>query len=198
MFFDVDSSKIHNLAELVYYSYANLQMLNVAMSQGKEKYDRLCYMVRSKAFRSYKEGLWQMHDLFENNIAKMKNGNRCWYCGEEIPKTQLTIDHVIPRKKGGGNEMDNVILVCKHCNFSKQDTDLFEWFFCCRKQFPPVHILQHYLKQIYQFAKDNDLLMVQLKKLEFMSLPFNFKFIPTKYPQPKYFLDLEKKQGYRV
>ena len=54
--------------ELLYWSYANLQMLFVAKKEGKLKYDRMCYMIRSKAFKAYKEGRWNIHDLFEFNI----------------------------------------------------------------------------------------------------------------------------------
>ena len=178
-----------NFGEMLFWSYANLQMMHAAIGMGKEKYDRQCYMIRAKAFKAYKEGRWNIHDLFENNIAKMKAGSYCWYCGKEFKnKAELTIDHVFPRSKGGANDMDNIIMVCKHCNSSKNDMDLLEWYFEHRHEFPPIHVLVHYLKQIYLYAKDNNLLGKHREEMEQMNLPFNFRYIPLDYPQPEYFM----------
>ena len=47
-------SKFRNFGELLYWSYANLQMLFVARKEGKLKYDRMCYMIRAKAFKANK------------------------------------------------------------------------------------------------------------------------------------------------
>lgn len=177
-----------NFGEMLFYSYANLQMLCAAISMGKAKFDRQCYMIRAKAFKAYKDGRWNIHDLFQNNIYKMKSNSSCWYCGKIFDdKSELTIDHVFPRSKGGTNDIDNIIMVCKHCNSSKRDTDLLEWYFEKRCEFPPIPILVHYLKQIYLYAKDNDLLTKHREEIEQMQLPFNFRYIPLDYPQPEYF-----------
>lgn len=103
-------------------------MLHYAVTAGKAKYDRMCYMIRSKAFKAYKEGRWNIHDLLEFNVEKIRQNNYCWYCGKELEPSKLTKDHVFPRSKGGDNDMDNIIMVCKTCNSSKGDMDLFEWY----------------------------------------------------------------------
>ena len=76
--------RFNGFGEMLFWSYANLQMLVAARNMGKAKYDRACYAVRAKAFKAYKEGRWNIHDLFENNIAKMKSDSFCWYCGNEF------------------------------------------------------------------------------------------------------------------
>ena len=81
----------------------------------------------------------------------------------------------------------NIIMVFKHCNSSKRDTDLLEWYFEQRREFPPVPILVHYLKQIYLYAKENDLLDKHREEMEQIQLPFNFRYIPLDYPQPEYY-----------
>ena len=40
----------HNFGKYLYYAYANLQMLHYALKDGKLKYDRMCFMIRAKAF----------------------------------------------------------------------------------------------------------------------------------------------------
>ena len=64
--------KFANFGEYLFWSYANLQMLCAALNMGKAKYDRSCYMIRAKAFKAYKEGRWNIHDLLEFNVAKIK------------------------------------------------------------------------------------------------------------------------------
>lgn len=46
-------------------------------------------------------------------------GEACLRCGE-IPK-RLTLDHIIPRSKGGENKFDNYQLLCSSCNNWKGD-----------------------------------------------------------------------------
>jgi 5-methylcytosine-specific restriction endonuclease McrA len=43
----------------------------------------------------------------------------CQYCGSSHP--QLTVDHVIPRSKGGPSSWDNVVTCCAPCNRRKGD-----------------------------------------------------------------------------
>ena len=45
--------EFHNFGEYLYYAYANLQMLHYALKADKPKYDRMCYMIRAKAFKAY-------------------------------------------------------------------------------------------------------------------------------------------------
>lgn len=180
-----------NFGEYLYWSYANLQMLHYAMSAGKHSYDRMCFMIRAKAFKAYKEGRWNIHDLLEINVAKIQQNNYCWYCGKETEPSKLTKDHVFPRSKGGDNDMDNIIMVCKNCNSSKGDMDLFEWYTEVRKEWPPFNVLVHYLKNIYLYAIDANLLDLQLEELDKKELPFKWQYIPTNYPQPEIYLHEE-------
>ncbi|MBR6658883.1 MAG: HNH endonuclease [Paludibacteraceae bacterium] len=193
--------KIRNFGEFVLFSYANMQMAFVSYSRFNKKiYDADCYKIRAKAFKAYKDGIWQIHDLLKINISKMKNNNNfCWYCLEEFDDfSELTIDHIFPRSKGGTNEVDNILLVCKHCNSSKRDMDLLEWYFTKREIFPPIYILTHYLKNIYSYAKTHGLLEKHREELLAMKLPFNIQYIPIEYPQPIYWVNedytLEKEE----
>ena len=52
-------------------------------------------------------------------------GNRCAYCGS---KHELTIDHIIPRAKGGINEVHNTLCCCRACNADKAHEDWIIWY----------------------------------------------------------------------
>jgi 5-methylcytosine-specific restriction endonuclease McrA len=43
----------------------------------------------------------------------------CQYCGRE--RSSLTVDHVIPRCKGGRSSWDNIVTCCAPCNRRKGD-----------------------------------------------------------------------------
>jgi len=43
----------------------------------------------------------------------------CQYCGVQPGRQHLTIDHVIPRSRGGKTTWDNVVAACKKCNSKK-------------------------------------------------------------------------------
>ena len=46
---------------------------------------------------------------------------KCALCGRIIPKTEATIDHVIPLSKGGTWDRWNLQLACRSCNGEKGD-----------------------------------------------------------------------------
>ena len=54
-------------------------------------------------------------------------GNSCIYCG----KSSESIDHVLPRSRGGLSITENCVPACLSRNGSKTDNDAFEWY---RKQ----------------------------------------------------------------
>lgn len=47
-----------------------------------------------------------------------RDNNSCQYCGST---RHLTIDHVIPKSKGGSEEWTNLVVACSKCNTKKGD-----------------------------------------------------------------------------
>ena len=50
----------------------------------------------------------------------------CAYCGSD---KDLTIDHIVPRSKGGNDFTKNVVCCCHDCNQSKSHTPWEDWYF---------------------------------------------------------------------
>ena len=46
-------------------------------------------------------------------------GYRCCYCGQRLPSTDLNLDHVVPRSRGGGTDWGNIVTSCIPCNLRK-------------------------------------------------------------------------------
>lgn len=51
----------------------------------------------------------------------IRDGFTCQYCGKRFSYKNLTIDHVIPRSRGGKTEWLNVVTSCISCNIKKGD-----------------------------------------------------------------------------
>jgi 5-methylcytosine-specific restriction endonuclease McrA len=56
----------------------------------------------------------------------------CTYCGGEATE----VDHIIPRKVGGGHELDNLTSACRACNLAKAAKS--EGVFLLKQSTPPV------------------------------------------------------------
>jgi hypothetical protein len=57
----------------------------------------------------------------------LKKDPYCYYCRREVNAETSTLDHKIPRSKGGKNSMDNLALCCYICNHRKGDRDAEEF-----------------------------------------------------------------------
>ncbi|MEZ6242282.1 MAG: HNH endonuclease [Phycisphaerales bacterium] len=48
-----------------------------------------------------------------------RDRNKCQYCGKLFPTSELSIDHVIPRRHGGPDTWENLVCACIKCNSRK-------------------------------------------------------------------------------
>lgn len=44
----------------------------------------------------------------------------CWWCKEEIPRNERTLEHVQELSEGGMHSQDNITMACKSCNSSRK------------------------------------------------------------------------------
>lgn len=45
----------------------------------------------------------------------------CQYCGNRVPRHEVTYDHVLPRSKGGHTRWENIVTCCAPCNQRKSN-----------------------------------------------------------------------------
>lgn len=51
----------------------------------------------------------------QRELVLARDSYECAYCGEAATE----VDHIIPRAKGGGHELENLVACCKRCNGRK-------------------------------------------------------------------------------
>src|SRR4029079_18425520 len=49
----------------------------------------------------------------------MRDKFRCQYCGDKKTAAELTLDHILPRSRGGDNSPLNIVTACIACNNSQ-------------------------------------------------------------------------------
>jgi 5-methylcytosine-specific restriction endonuclease McrA len=68
----------------------------------------------------------QQRVKFNRRNLFARDENRCQYCGKRFPTTELSIDHVVPKSRGGPTTWGNVVCACTSCNKRKGGTSARE------------------------------------------------------------------------
>jgi len=56
---------------------------------------------------------------FNRRNVFARDGNQCQYCGRHFPTSELSLDHVVPRSRGGITSWENIVCACVACNVRK-------------------------------------------------------------------------------
>ena len=76
--------------------------------------------------------------LSRRNVLRRDN-NRCQYCGS---RDRLTLDHVLPRSRGGTDSWENLVAACVPCNNRKGSRTPEEANMALRRApFRPSHVM---------------------------------------------------------
>jgi 5-methylcytosine-specific restriction endonuclease McrA len=62
-----------------------------------------------KARRNKKERLIAMY------------GSYCCYCGKYLRRREMTLEHLIAKRDGGSNAIENLRIACYYCNHSRHN-----------------------------------------------------------------------------
>jgi hypothetical protein len=128
---------VRTIKEEIFYEYAKL--------------------ISRSAYKSLERG------FITDRFKKLRDGEitisgtiREWEREHELPKecvfcrtaVDLTTDHLIPRKRGGDDSADNLVLACQPCNISRGEKGVFEWLGLKEKDKLHRLVAGKYLKQL--------------------------------------------------
>lgn len=99
--------------------------------------------------------LYNLHELrpadavrsFRRSIIEDYPEDGCAYCGRKTNK--WTLDHIIPKSKGGPTRRWNLIRCCARCNGNKSDTDLLPWYR------PQLFWAEHRENSVFDWMREN-------------------------------------------
>jgi 5-methylcytosine-specific restriction endonuclease McrA len=90
---------------------------------------------------------WKMPPVNRREVLR-RDGHCCQYCHST---RNLTLDHVIPRSRGGAHRWDNVVTACGRCNTKKGDRTLHEaGMVLLQKPKPPIHPAIAFAEQFWK------------------------------------------------
>ena len=67
---------------------------------------------------------WKAHVVrirFTRRNVIIRDDSSCQYCGQKVGKNVITIDHIMPRSRGGDTDFLNCVVSCMRCNSTKAD-----------------------------------------------------------------------------
>lgn len=82
-------------------------------------------VIRLKKYIHFKKALGSAHTGRKKKIFE-RDRYKCVYCGYAGTTDELTLDHVIPKSKGGDSTNHNLVTSCRLCNNKKGDKSLEE------------------------------------------------------------------------
>ncbi len=103
---------------------------------------RLAYLIR----RPRPQGRLTRRDIF------LRDKFTCQYCGNQ--SKDLTLDHVLPRHRGGTHEWVNVVAACKRCNHKKAGHTPEEARMYLRRD--PYQPTYSYFRTFYHYLERNE------------------------------------------
>jgi hypothetical protein len=115
-------SKKHNFVELQVddLTYAQSSRIRAACEK------RIADFLESRGVDVW-SGLLEMDPVPSTvRFDVLKRDRKCVLCGaapEINSEVRLHVDHIVPRSKGGSNEMSNLQVLCSECNLGKSNRD---------------------------------------------------------------------------
>ena len=58
--------------------------------------------------------------MIDRQVVYAKYKGRCAYCGKEISIKDMQVDHMIPQRSGGTDDIANLMPSCRLCNHYKR------------------------------------------------------------------------------
>lgn len=87
-------------------------------------------------FSENENGVCKMEFSVKDLLGKIGDDPKCYLTGRKINLNESSsyhLDHIIPKSKGGTNNLDNCQIACKQANQAKSDLTLEEFYKLCEE-----------------------------------------------------------------
>ena len=135
---------------LIFWQYAKI--ISKSAGYGKKQWGFVM-----DRFKKLTTGEINWSNSIREYVKEREKKDVCIYCGKEA---DLTLEHILPRSRGGPDTADNAAFVCKSCNSSKGGKRLYEWFGLENRYKVPRIAEGKYLRLLYSLHDENGTLNV--------------------------------------
>ena len=147
-------SAVKNLRDEIFWQYSKL----MTKSSGKTG----DYGFTMSTFKKLQTERIKWSSSIREYIRDLERDKVCIYCSNP---NDLSIDHLIPKSRGGPDIADNGILACRSCNSSKGDKGVYEWYGIERRNEIPRIVEGKYLKLLYTLHENQGTLQMGRQNL---------------------------------
>jgi hypothetical protein len=148
--FSLPPRAVKTIQDLIYWHYAKI--ISESAGYGKNQYGFIM-----DRFKKLVSGEINWSTSIREYVKEREQPDVCIYCGK---KGDLTLEHILPRSRGGPDTADNAVFVCRTCNCSKGDRRLYEWVGLENRNKLPRIAEGKYLKLVYSIHESNGTLDV--------------------------------------
>lgn len=102
-------------------SWADVSRVKAKVGDGMIRSQRMTLVAPEVVVLTEYDGLGQKSVIFSRRNLFKRDRYTCQYCSLQPGPEELTIDHVLPKSKGGRSTWENCVLACVACNKVKAD-----------------------------------------------------------------------------
>lgn len=86
--------------------------------QIKDSAGRLYELPKIVVLKEFSRHLMGNAQFSKKNVL-IRDNHECCYCGDKLKRSEATLDHVVPKSKGGKTVWNNIVTACEPCNTYK-------------------------------------------------------------------------------
>jgi 5-methylcytosine-specific restriction endonuclease McrA len=116
MIIEPESFEAHDLI-----SWNDVSRIRAKVGEGLIRSPRLALVPPEVILLKTYEGEGGRAVVFSRKNLFKRDRYTCQYCGIQPGPEELTVDHVVPRSRGGTSTWENCVLACVECNKRKAD-----------------------------------------------------------------------------
>ncbi len=148
-------SRVNIKRAIVLLVTGKAEPLDIATDEGYRVHSPSVVLLVPEQIRltnSETERVWRVPPVNRREVLR-RDKHTCQYCGST---KKLTLDHVIPRSKGGKHSWDNVVIACERCNSRKGDRTPYQAGMILRtKPRAPMHPAVAFSEQFWREQQVN-------------------------------------------
>ena len=139
---------VKTIRDLIFWQYAKI--ISESAGTGKANYGFIM-----DRFKKLSSGEINWSTSIREYVREREDPERCVYCSSGV---SLSLEHILPKSRGGPDDPSNAIWICRKCNSSKGNRRLYEWYGLDSRNSIPRIAEGKYLKLLHELHSQKETL----------------------------------------